>query len=189
MGVGFGAMVNPTAILDAAYQFDFYQGGGLDIAFLGMAQADAEGNVNVSRFGKNLAGCGGFIDITQSARKIVFCGTFSVKAEIEVSGGGVTVHNPGVAPKFVKTVEQITFSGPEGVQRGQSVLFVTERAVFELTASGMELVELAPGVDLERDILPEMEFRPIIRDPRPMSMGLFADTGLPLAISADGADG
>lgn len=188
-GVGFGAMVNPTAILDAASQFDFYQGGGLDIAFLGMAQADAEGNVNVSRFGKNLAGCGGFIDITQNARKIVFCGTFSVKAEVEVSGGGVAVHNPGVASKFVKTVEQITFSGPEGVQKGHSVLFVTERAVFELTAGGMELVEFAPGVDLERDILAEMEFRPIIRDPRPMSMGLFADTGLPLAISADGAGG
>ena len=175
MGVGFGAMVNPSAIVDAAYQFDFYQGGGLDIAFLGLAQADAEGNVNVSRFGKILAGCGGFIDITQSARKIVFCGSFSVKAEVQVAGAGVTVHNRGVAPKFVKAVEQVTFNGLEGVRGGQRVLFVTERAVFELTPAGMELVEIAPGVDLERDVLAAMEFKPLIRDLRPMPEDLFAD--------------
>ena len=168
-------MSNPTAILDAPYQFDFYQGGGLDIAFLGMAQADSAGNVNVSRFGKILAGCGGFIDITQSARKVVFCGTFGVKADVQVAGGAVDVRNVGSAAKFVNKVEHITFSGQEALRRGQKVLFVTERAVFELTAGGVQLIEIAPGVELDKDILDVMEFRPIVERLDLMSDSLFIE--------------
>jgi len=174
-GVAFGAMSNPTAILDAPYQFDFYQGGGLDIAFLGMAQADVEGNVNVSRFGRILAGCGGFIDITQSARKIVFCGTFGVKANVEVTDGIVKVHDVGKAAKFVKKVEHITFSGKEALRRGQQVLFISERAVFELTDDGIKLIELAPGVQLEKDVLGLMEFKPIVDDFDLMATSLFLE--------------
>lgn len=174
-GVAFGAMSNPTAILDAPYQFDFYQGGGLDIAFLGMAQADSAGNVNVSRFGKILAGCGGFIDITQSARKIVFCGTFGVKADVQVAGGAVDVRDVGSVAKFVNKVEHITFSGQEALQRGQKVLFVTERAVFELTAGGVQLIEIAPGVELDKDILDVMEFRPIVERVDLMADSLFIE--------------
>jgi propionate CoA-transferase len=158
-GLNFGAAVNTQAIIDQPYQFDFYDGGGLDLAFLGLAQADAEGNVNVSRFGRRLAGAGGFINISQNAKKVVFVGSFS-------AGGSV---------KFVREVEQRTFSGREAWRRGQPVLYVTERCVFGLHAQGLELLEIAPGLDLERDILAGMAFRPVIeRAPRLMEAPLFA---------------
>ena len=143
-GLNFGAAVNTQAIIDQPYQFDFYDGGGLDIAFLGMAQVDAEGNVNVSRFGPRLAGAGGFINISQSARRLVFMGTFLA----------------GNERKFVQAVEQCTFSGPQAIKRGQQVLYVTERAVFELRMGGLALLELAPGLDLQRDLLDHMAFTP-----------------------------
>jgi propionate CoA-transferase len=163
-GLNFGAAVNTQAIVDQPYQFDFYDGGGLDIAFLGLAQADAEGNVNVSKFGPRLAGAGGFINISQSAKRLVFVGSF-------LAGLGQQT-----APKFVPQVEHRTFSGRVALQRGQPVLYVTERAVFGLHERGLELLEVAPGLDVERDVLAQMLFRPVVEcDPAPMDAAIFAD--------------
>ena len=169
-GLDFGAALNPEAVIQQNQQFDFYDGGGLDLACLGMAQADAEGNVNVSRFGPRLAGAGGFINISQNARKLVFAGTFTAGGlEVAVEDGGeLRILREGRARKFIERVEQVTFSGGYAGETGQPVLYVTERCVLRRTAEGVELAEVAPGVDIERDILAHMDFRPIIRDPRPM---------------------
>ncbi len=162
-GLSFGASYNPEAIIDQPYQFDFYDGGGLDIAFLGMAQVDCHGNVNVSKFGGRLAGCGGFINISQNAKKVVFCGTFtSGGLKIEISGGKVQIVNEGKYKKFISDVEHITFSGEYAAECCQEVLYVTERAVFKLTSKGLKLIEIAPGIDLEKDIISRMDFRPAI---------------------------
>jgi propionate CoA-transferase len=158
-GLDFGAASNVQALVDQPAQFDFYDGGGLDAAFLGMAQADREGNVNVSKFGPRLAGAGGFINISQNAKKVVFLGTFAARGD----------------PKFLGQVEHRTFSGRLAARRGQPVLYVTDRCVFRLTPEGLELAEVAPGLDIERDILAEMAFRPLIpRDPEPMDSRIFA---------------
>ena len=170
-GLNFGAAVNTQAIIDQPYQFDFYDGGGLDIAFLGLAQADAEGNVNVSKFGKRLAGAGGFINISQNARTVVFVGSFA--ADDKAGGKG---HR-----KFVREVEHRTFSGREALRRGQRVLYVTERCVFGLHARGLALLEVAPGVDLQRDILDAMAFAPVIAAPLPlMDAAIFRDEAMGL---------
>ena len=161
-GLNFGAMFNPSAIIDDGYQFDFFHGGGLDVTFLGFAQVDRHGNVNSSRFGSVFTGCGGFIDISQNAKKVVFTGSFAVRSQQTYGPEGVTVTHPGTGKKFIEEVEQITFSGEYARARGQEVIYVTERAVFRLVAGGLELFELAPGVDLERDVLAMMEFRPLI---------------------------
>ena len=163
-GLNFGAMFNPSSIIDDAYQFDFFQGGGLDLAFLGFAQVDREGNINSSRFGDVITGCGGSIDISQNARKVVYCGTFAVKSETEISEDGIRVLNPGTFRKFVQRVQQVSFSGNYAMARGQQVVYVTERAVFELTPDGLLLKEIAPGIDLQKDILNMMEFRPLIAE-------------------------
>ncbi|HKQ86669.1 MAG TPA: acyl CoA:acetate/3-ketoacid CoA transferase [Candidatus Acidoferrales bacterium] len=173
-GLDFGAALNPEAVIQQNQQFDFYDGGGLDLACLGMAQADAEGNVNVSRFGRKLAGAGGFINISQNAKKLLFAGTFTAGGlKVELADDTLVVAAEGRAQKFIDRVEQTTFSGTYAVETGQPVFYVTERCVFQRTREGMQLIEVAPGIDVERDILRHMKFRPIVKDPRPMNPLIF----------------
>ncbi|MFO1324306.1 MAG: acyl CoA:acetate/3-ketoacid CoA transferase [Burkholderiales bacterium] len=180
-GLDFGAAVNTDAVIHQNQQFDFYDGGGLDMACLGMAQVDADGNVNVSRFGARLAGAGGFINISQSARRLLFAGTFTTGGlDVKVADGRLVIVREGTARKFVRAVEQVTFNGGYAAETGQPVLYVTERCVFRRTRDGMKLVEVAPGIDIERDILAHMDFVPVIRDPAPMDARIFRDEPMQL---------
>jgi len=174
-GLDFGSAVNAHAILDQPSQFDFYDGGGLDIAFLGMAQADRLGNVNVSKFGARMPGCGGFVNISQSARRLVFVGSFVVPSRVQVADGRMVIAHGMVTAKFLDEVEQRTFSGQYAAAAGKPVLYVTERCVFALTPDGLELIEIAPGVDVEQDILRHLAFEPIVRSvPKLMDPRIFA---------------
>lgn len=178
----FGIAAHPAVIVNSSQQFDLYSGGLLDQTFLGLAEMDATGSVNVSHFGGQISGPGGFIDISQGARRVVFCGSFDAKgARISVGGGKLKVDRAGEVRKLVKRVEGVTFSGAEALARRQRVTYVTERAVFELTDAGIELTEYAPGVDIASDILARMDFQPILRAPRPMDTALFRDEAAALA--------
>ncbi len=178
----FGTAYNPRAILDQPYQFDFYDGGGLSCAFLSFAEVDAEGNVNVTRFGDRYDGAGGFIDITQNAARLVFSGALTGGGlEAVVENGALSIRREGRFKKFVPAVGQISFNGRLSRERGQDVLFVSERAVFRLEADGLVLIEIAPGVRLQEDVLDQMMFAPRVHaglklmDPRifrPGPMGL-----------------
>ena len=171
-GLNFGAAINHQALLNQNQQFDFYDGGGLDLAILGMAQVDASGHVNVSKFGRKLAGAGGFINISQTAKRLVFTGAFSTGGlDVRVADGRLRVEREGQLSKFVANVEQITFNGTLAAADGRRVLYVTERGVFELTRSGLKLVEVAPGIDVETQILAHLPFpvrvdQPKLMDPR-----------------------
>ena len=140
---------------------------------------DAHGNVNVSKFGTRLAGVGGFVNISQSAKTLIFCGTFTagdIQVRVDHDAAGepkLVITKEGPTRKFVPMVEQVSFSAARSRQIGQRVLYVTERAVFELTSDGVELIEVAPGIDIERDIVGQMGFRPIIKSPRPMPRHCF----------------
>lgn len=162
-GLIFGCARNPQSIVEQPSQFDFYDGGGIDITFLGLAQMDQAGNVNVSKFGDRISGVGGFINITQGAKKIVYCGTMTTGGlKVEISGGRVKIIQEGKIRKLVKHVEHVTFSARFARERKTPVLYITERCIFRLTPTGVLLEEIAPGIDLEKDILAQMDFRPEI---------------------------
>lgn len=182
-GLDFGAATNTDAIIPQHQQFDFYDGGGLDLAVLGMAEADKIGNVNVSRFGPRLAGAGGFINISQNARHVVFTGTFTAGGmSLKLEDGKVRIAQEGRSKKLMRSVQQVTFSGARAVAEQTPVLFVTERCVFELTSDGLRLSEVAPGIDIEADILDHMDFHPIIDTPDLMDARIFGEDPMGLRV-------
>ncbi len=165
-GLSFGCSHFPEAIIDQPSQFDFYDGGGLDIAVLGAVEVDAEGSVNVASFAGRFAGVGGFVNIAQCAKRLVFCLTLRAgELEVAMENGRLAIVKEGRHPKFVRAIQHVCFHGPSALARGQEVLYVTERAVFKLTDGGLQLTEIAPGVDLQMQVLAQMQFTPPISEP------------------------
>lgn len=174
-GADFGAAINCQAVIDHCSQFDFIDGGGLDCAFLGFAECDGQGNVNASRFADRIAGCGGFIDISQNAKKLVFMGNFTAGGtQFSINDGRLHIIREGKASKFVDRVAQVTFNGAAAAREGRDVLYITERCVFRLTTEGLALAEVAPGIDVERDVLSRLPFRPLADGPTTMDLAIFA---------------
>jgi propionate CoA-transferase len=182
-GVDAGAAYNYDALIDQPYQFDFYDGGGLDLAFLSFAEADGQGSVNVSRFNGRVIGVGGFQHIAQNARKVIFSGTFTTGGlRINWDGGIMQLLSEGKHKKFVAALEQVSYNGQFGMENGQEILFVTERAVFHRVADGLKLIEIAPGADLQRDVLGQMDFTPLVsKDLKEMDSRLFKPQPMALA--------
>ncbi len=173
-GLGFGAAVNPEARFSVCDVFDLYDGGYLDVTFLGAGEIDREGNVNVSRFGGRCNGPGGFINITQSTKRVCFLCTFTVGGDVVPSEEGLEIRRDGRTGKFVDRVQQVTFSAARATETGQEVMYITERAVFRLTEKGLLLTEIAPGVRLQEDVLDRMAFRPAVApDLKEMDIRLF----------------
>jgi len=183
-GLSFGCSAYPEAIIDQPYQFDFYNGGGLDMAFLGLAQCDKKGNINVSKFGPKIAGCGGFISITQNAKEVVFCGTFTAAGlNTSIVDGKLVILNEGKIKKFLNMVEQVTFNGDLAFESGRNIHYVTERAVFELGKNGLILTEIAPGINIKKDILDQMDFKPAVsKNLKVMDKRIFIDLPMNLVI-------
>jgi propionate CoA-transferase len=177
VGQLFGFARSPSAMIDGPSQFDFYAGGGLDTAFLGFGELDENGDINVSKLGGLTVGPGGFMDIAQNAKRVIFCGTFDTKgSKVEINEHGLRIARSGDVRKLVKKVEQITYSGSHALRRGHEALFVTERAVFRLTSEGVVLTEVAPGIDIRRDVLDQMGFMPLVpAEPQLMDSSLFTE--------------
>ncbi|MDR0490505.1 MAG: 3-oxoacid CoA-transferase, partial [Oscillospiraceae bacterium] len=175
----FPAAANAEAVYSQTDILNMYDGGLLDITYLGSAEVDFKGNVNVSKFAGRSGGPGGFIDISQTAKKVCFVGMFTAgkpKPDIEIVDGKLKINADGNDIKFVKEVQQVTFSGEYAVISGQEVMYIFERAVFKLTPEGLTLIEIAPGADLEKDVLGKMEFKPIISpDLKTMDPRLFQE--------------
>jgi propionate CoA-transferase len=184
-GPDSGAAQNYDAVVDQPYQFDFYDGGGLDVAFLSAAEVDPTGNVNISRFGSKIVGIGGFVNISQNARKVVFSGTFTAGGlQVACEGGSLRIVSEGRHSKFVRSIEQICYNAQFAECEGRIALFVTERCVFRAAGGTLELIEIAPGIDLERDILDQMAFRPEVSpDLKPMDPRLFSPA--PMGLRSD----
>ena len=183
-GVGFAGSMNPEVINSICDTFDLYDGGFLDMTFLGAAEIDQYGNVNVSKFGPRCPGPGGFINISQNTPRVFFLGSFTAgKSQIGVRDGRLDIVQDGPGVKFLKQVQQITFSADYARKTGQEVTYITERAVFKLVEGGLMLTELAPGADLERDVLARMEFRPLLADEiKPMDARIFREETMGLQL-------
>jgi acyl CoA:acetate/3-ketoacid CoA transferase len=186
LGFAFGCSANADAIVPSPNQFAYFQGGGFDVALLSFLQIDRDGNVNVSKLGAKpylTAGCGGFIDITTHARRLVFCGFFTAGAKLSVGEGKLTILQEGKSRKLVDAVEHVTFSGRMARQRGQRTTYITERCVLDLVEDGLTVREIAPGVDLQRDVLAQSEIpMRVAPDLKIMDAALFRDAPMGLRL-------
>ncbi|MGG8343325.1 acyl CoA:acetate/3-ketoacid CoA transferase [Streptococcus uberis] len=186
VGLDFGSALNHEASIPMTNQFDYYDGNGLDLTVLGIGEIDQYGNNNVTKFGPKVPGPGGFINISQNTKRIVFIGTFTVGGKVHCENGKLVIDDQGRGPKFIKNVEQVSFSGEYATESGQEVLYVTERAVFDLHKGQVRLIEIAPGVDIQTDILDQMEFEPAIsEDLKVMDSGIFSENWGKLASIID----